>query len=229
MDEEYLTGEVIEESNQERSKTENSKEPIYLISKLLQLGINGYGPFCGAIVLAEKYLENNSYATIDEIVEAMAKAEKTKNFAAGFVTGLGGVISLPVTIPSSLAANWVIQTRLVAAIAHVKGFNVEEVPVRMSIILSLLGNRGKEILNASGIELIDFLKKDIIFNLPKSSILRFYQSVGSQLITSAGTKGLSKLGKLVPIIGGILSGSVDVYSCTETVNFANELFSTKQN
>jgi len=42
-------------------------------------------------------------------VEALLRFEAAKSFAAGFLTGLGGVWTIPVAVPAAVYANWVLQ------------------------------------------------------------------------------------------------------------------------
>jgi hypothetical protein len=54
----------------------------------------------------------------------------TKAGTAGFLTALGGVLSLPVTIPLNLASVLILQLRMIAAIAHLGGHDVRSDQVR---------------------------------------------------------------------------------------------------
>ena len=74
-----------------------------------------------AFDLAERYKLDLSYGTDDKRVDALIRWETTKNFTAGFIAGLGGAITLPITIPGSVAASWLIQARMVGAIACIYG------------------------------------------------------------------------------------------------------------
>ena len=84
----------------------------------------GAGPLAGARELAAEYLADARYESNDERVDALIDRETIKNFATGFVTGVGGAITLPVSIPSALAASWVIQARMAGAIANVYGHDL---------------------------------------------------------------------------------------------------------
>ena len=70
--------------------------------------------------------------------------------ATGFVTGLGGIATLPVTVPAALAGLYVIAARMTAGIAHLRGYDVETDEVRSAILVSLLGSAGASVLATSG-------------------------------------------------------------------------------
>ena len=107
----------MEGKNPSENPTSSDKAGSFL-KRILHLGINGGGGLSSARELGDKYLQNPAYKTKMERINALAKWEERKNFTSGFLTSLGGIISLPVAIPASLGINWVLQTRMVAAMAY---------------------------------------------------------------------------------------------------------------
>ncbi len=205
-------------------KLASSDKAGSFLKRILHLGINGGGGLSSARELGDKYLQNPAYKTKMERVNALAKWEERKNFTSGFLTSLGGIISLPVAIPASLGINWVLQTRMVAAMAYVGGFDIDDPPVRMSIALCLLGNKGKNLLNKDIEELSELLRKNTLSQLPKQTIQVVNQAVAGRLMQVATAKGFSRVSKAIPLLGGVVGGTLDYMSCRETAEFAKELF-----
>lgn len=58
---------------------------------------------------------------------------------------------------------------------------------------------------------VSFIKK-----IPKEVILKINQAVGFKLVTKFGEKGIVNLGKVVPVLGGFISGLVD-YAAADKV------------
>ena len=85
---------------------------LQLVRWILDQAIDGVPPLSSAGNLAEEYLIDISYESADERVVALIRWESVKNFTSGFLTGLGGVITLPVTVPAALGASWVLQAPL---------------------------------------------------------------------------------------------------------------------
>ncbi len=52
--------------------------------------------------LAQRYLSKHN--DIDEVIDDFVTFQKAKCMTSGFLTGLGGIITLPVTIPVNLAS-----------------------------------------------------------------------------------------------------------------------------
>jgi hypothetical protein len=115
-----------------------------LTSFLLERGLGGVPPLSSAEDLATEYLIDQGYENHDQRVESLVNWETTKNFTSGFITGLGGVIALPIAIPSALAASWVLQARMAGAIAKIYGHDLRLDRVRTLILLSLAGDVAKE-------------------------------------------------------------------------------------
>ena len=75
-----------------------------LVRWILDQALEGIGPLPSGSDLADEY-KTESYANDAERVRALIKWTVAKNTATGFVTGLGGALTLPLTIPGSLAAS----------------------------------------------------------------------------------------------------------------------------
>ncbi len=55
------------------------------------------------------------------------------------MTNIGGVAAMPVTVPANLAGLAVVQVRMVAAIAHLRGYDLDDNRVRTALVMCLLG------------------------------------------------------------------------------------------
>ncbi len=191
---------------------ENSKA-LQLVQYLSEKAINGVGPLSSAESLAQEYLIDKSYKDDDARVKSLINWEISKNFTTGFITGLGGLITLPVTIPASLGASWIIQARMTAAIAKIYGHDITEDRVKTMILLTLVGQSIEEVVKVAGVDFGKKLTLAAINKLPGSVCKKINAWVGFRLLTKAGEKGVINLTKLVPVVGGIVGGLVDVASC----------------
>src|SRR5258706_14660164 len=90
--------------------------------------IQGMPGLDGAEELAKSYAAR--YATADEAVATLIARQSGKAGVAGFVTGCGGAISLPVAMPANLLGTLYIQLPLVPAIPHLRGHHLQSAEVR---------------------------------------------------------------------------------------------------
>ncbi|MBU3914692.1 EcsC family protein [bacterium] len=202
----------------------SSEEPSNFLRQIVHIGINGGRGLSSARELGDKYINNPAYGTKIEQINALAKWEGRKNFTSGFLTSLGGILTLPVSIPASLGANWILQTRMVAAMAYIGGFDIDDPPVRMSIALCLLGRKGKDVLNQDFEKVKEEINKSRMISIPKRTLLIINQTIASRLMKIAAKKGFSRISKAIPLFGGVFGGIIDYQSCKETSDFAKELF-----
>jgi len=198
---------------------------IKLVKWIAAQGIEGVPPLSSAKNLAVEYKIDQGYENDDERVDSLINWETTKNFTSGFIAGLGGVITLPVSIPSALGASWVIQARMAGAIAHIYGHNLTEDRVRTLVLLSLLGDASKEVVKSAGIKVGQKLTEKVISQIPGKTLIEINKKVGFRLITKAGEKGVLNLTKFVPVVGGVVGGALDAAACRAVGRVAKHLFS----
>lgn len=180
-----------------------------------------------AIELADSYLQKSG--TLDEKVKSLILWQNTKSATSGFLTGLGGLITLPVAVPANITSVILIQMRMVAAIAHMGGYDVKDDQVKSFVYACLAGNGAKDILKNAGVQIGNKLAVTGIKKIPFEVIKKINQAVGFRLLTKFGEKGVINLGKLVPLAGGIIGGTVDAVATNTIGNVAYKLFIKEQN
>lgn len=206
----------------------NESKAVDLIRRILDQGIDGVPPLSSAGDLAQEYLIDESYENHDERVNSLIRWEAAKNFTSGFLTGLGGVITLPVTVPASLGASWIIQARMCGAIAAIYGHKLNEDRVRTLVLLAILGDSGKEILKDVGITLGKRLTTAVIDRIPGKILIEINKRMGFRLLTKAGQTGLINLTKMVPLVGGPVGGSFDATMCVTVGKTAKAVFAPRR-
>ena len=161
-----------------------------LVGYLLSKGISGVRPLSSAHDLAREYLLDQGYLNNDERVSSLIRWETTKNFTSGFISGLGGVVTLPVAIPAALGASWLIQARMAGAIACIYGHRLTDDRVRTMILLSLAGDAAKEVIKSVGIKFSQKLTERAIAQIPGRALIEINKAIGFRLLTKAGERGL---------------------------------------
>jgi uncharacterized protein (DUF697 family) len=180
-----------------------------------------------AIELAENY--SSKSGTLIENANSLIRWQNTKSATSGFLSGLGGIIVMPVAIPANITSVILVQMRMVAAIAHMSGHDLKSDEVRTFVYACLAGNGAKDILKNSGIQIGKKLAISGIKKIPGEVIKKINQAVGFRLLTKFGEKGVINLGKMVPIAGGLIGGTVDAFSTNTIGNVARKLFIEESN
>jgi hypothetical protein len=84
--------------------------------------MNGIPGVDGIEDLARSYSGKGRSA--DDGIDRLISWQIAKAGTTGFITGIGGVMTLPVAIPTNLAGVLYIQVRMIGAIAHLRGYDV---------------------------------------------------------------------------------------------------------
>ncbi|WP_233568125.1 EcsC family protein [Cohnella faecalis] len=103
-----------------------------------------------AYEMAEEYGKKGD--NVGAQIDALIRWQSGKSAISGFITGLGGIVTMPVTIPANLASVLYIQLRMIAAIAILSGHDVTDDKVRAMAYACLCGNAATSILKDVGIE-----------------------------------------------------------------------------
>lgn len=195
-----------------------------LATYLLDKGLWGLGPVSSAEILAAGYLANDDYADDDARIAALINWEMAKNFTTGFLTGLGGFVTLPVAVPAALVASWVLQARLAGAIACIYGHDLESERVRTKILLSLAGDVARDAMKDLGLKLGDRLTQRAVDQIPGRALVEVNKRIGARLLVQAGQRVVLKYPRAVPVLGGMVGGSLDALVCRKVGGTAKTLF-----
>lgn len=206
------------------SKHPDESKALRLVNWVTERAIDGVPPLCSAENLALEYRIDESFPDDEERIESLINWETMKNFTSGFITGLGGIITLPVTIPAAFGASWLIQARMAAAIADLAGHDIKSDRVKTFIVACLAGDACKDIVKDAGIKVGRGLAKSAIQKVPGRVLIEINKKVGFRLLTKAGEKGAVNLVKMVPIAGGLIGGAFDAGACRIVGKQAKRLF-----
>jgi hypothetical protein len=194
-----------------------------LVAQVVELGIRGGGPLSAAVETAEQHLDTAG-GDREEAIRRLVATHVRLAAASGFVTGLGGFATLPVTVPAALAGLYVIATRMSAGIAHLRGYDVETDEVRSAILVALLGSAGAAVLRDAGVRIGQRSTAAALERLPSRVLVELNKKVGFRLVAKAGEKGVLNLTKLVPLVGGPIGAAVDGVSCKTIAGYAMRTF-----
>ena len=152
--------------------------------------------------LAEAY--GRGASSPREAAEALIRWQTGKTAAAGFVTAFGGFASLPLTLTADVAATYFLQLRMVATIATFGALNPQDHAVREDCFRCVLNH---EPWAAEAVS--------------TSVVGRF---ASKRWLARAGRLRVRRLGRVVPVVGGVLNGSINGVVTWHVGRRAMELF-----
>lgn len=190
-------------------RTKISQEEIMqLLDKLYDQTIEGLAKVSPPIdKLANDYLDKSE--DVDTAAKQFIKYQIAKCTTSGFLTGLGGIITLPVAIPANIGSVLYVQMRMIACLAYMGGYDTNSDQVQTLVYACLAGISVDQILKRAGIEIGTKITTAMIEKIPGTVLTKINQKVGYRFVTKFGTKGTINLGKGVPVIGGVIGGGFD--------------------
>lgn len=171
---------------------------------------------------AAEYRKNNDTAI--DAANSLIRWQNTKAATSGFLTGLGGIITLPVTIPANIASVMYVQLRMITAMAYLGGHDPRDDRVKTLVYTCLAGNAAKDILKDVGISIANKLAISSINKISGATLTKINQAVGFRLLTKFGSSGVVNLGKAVPLLGGLIGATFDSVTTNTVGNVARDLF-----
>lgn len=171
---------------------------------------------------ANDYL--SKYDVPDRAATELVKYQVIKCGTSGFLTGLGGILTLPVSVPANISSVLYVQMRMVAAIAKIGGYDVRSDQVQTLVYLCLTGSAAADAIKTICVQIGVKTLKEALKKVPSAVLIKINQRIGFRLLTKFGEKGVINLGKMLPVAGGIIGGAFDVASTTIIAKNAIKLF-----
>jgi EcsC protein family len=194
------------------------------VQQALQRAIQGVGPFDAAAMMAEKQLDEHK-GDVDKAIKQVIETHVRLAGAQGFLTNIGGLVTMAVTVPTNITGLAVLQCRMVAAIAHLRGYDLDDKRVRNAILASLLGEE----------RMLAMIKKKKLPGTPMAlatapvhdphldSVMA--NEVAAELITRvAGKRIATTVGRRVPVVGGLVGAGTDGFATWQIGRYVDREF-----
>lgn len=158
--------------------------------------------------MANDYLKK--YKTKEEACKAMIRNQITKCATSGFITGFGGFITMPVTLPANITSVIYVQMRMIACTSYMAGFDLDSDQTQTLVYACLAGVAVNNVIKQAGIKFGVKFANGLIKKIPGKVLIKINQKVGFRFATKFGTKGIINLGKLIPGVGAVIGGGLDL-------------------
>ena len=190
------------------------------VHQTVQKAVHGVGPLPSAAAAAEKQLaEQNGVVkdAIDELVENHASLAA----AQGFVTNLGGLVTMAATIPVNITGLALLQTRMVAGIAHLRGYDLDDDRVRNAIVLCTLGEQTvKKLVKEKKVPGSPMVLATAPAYDPELDKLVAAEVTSALVGRVVGKRAASTVVRRVPVAGGVWAASTDAYATWQIGKYA---------
>jgi len=190
------------------------------VHEALTRAIRGVGPLPPAAEAADKQLEEQ-HGDVERGVHEVVENHVRYAGAQGFVTNIGGLVTMAVTVPANVTGLALIQCRMIAGIAHLRGYDLEDPRVRDAILAVMLGE-----------DTVNRLVKKHKLPAPPMAIATapthdpdldsiIAAEVASELISRvAGKRIATTVARRVPVVGGVVGMGVDAVNTWQLARYA---------
>jgi hypothetical protein len=192
-----------------------------VVREALNRALPGVGPLPPASKAAEKQLREQR-GDVDRAIHEVNENHVRLAGAQGFATNLGGLVTAVVTIPANITGLALIQCRMIAGIAHLRGYDLTDPRVKNAILVTLLGEETvgdlvkKKKVPAPPMALATAPAHDSQLDQVISTV------VASDLITKvAGKRLATTIGRRVPLIGGVVGMGADGFATWRVGRYAD--------
>ena len=172
--------------------------------------------------MAEDYLKK--YPTKEKAAKAMLNMQIAKCTTSGFLTGFGGLITMPITVPANISSVLFVQMRMIACTAYMAGYDLNDDQVQTFVYACLAGVSVNQLVKKFGIEIGKKLALQGVKKIPGKVLTKINQRVGFRLLTKFGEKGLINIGKMIPAVGAVVGGGFDLVETKIIANRAYKMF-----
>lgn len=201
----------------------NQNQIMELLDTLYEKSINGVPKVSQPIdVLANNYLSKNN--STEKAARQFINYQVAKCTTSGFVTGLGGLITLPVAIPANVSSVMYVQMRMIACLAYMGSYDTNSDQVQTLVYACLAGISIDQIIKQASIRFGTKFTTAMVKKIPGTVLTKINQKVGFRFLTKFGEKGIINIAKSVPVVGGVIGGGFDLVETKVIANRAYKMF-----
>ena len=194
------------------------------VREALHRAIHGVGPLPPAAKAADAQLQEQR-GNVDRAVREVIENHVRYAGGQGFVTNIGGLVTAAFTIPANITGLALIECRMIAGIAHLRGYDLYDPRVRNAILTCMLGE-----------DHVNKLVKQKKLPAPPMALATapahdpdldriISAEVASELITRVAGKRLAlSVARRIPIFGGLVGAGADGYATWRVGRYADREF-----
>ena len=155
--------------------------------------------------LASQYMEGKEDP--EKAARTMIRSQIAKCAMTGVITGIGGVMTLPVSIPANVSGVMYMQLRMISCTAKMAGFDPDDPTVRAFSYACFAG---------------------VAVRTPGQDLDSLRSKAAERLLARLGEKGVLNLAKLIPVIGAGVNGGIDFVGTRTIAEHAFKMFFKKE-
>ncbi|APX32051.1 hypothetical protein BH708_04120 [Brachybacterium sp. P6-10-X1] len=181
-----------------------------LVETFRDLGLDGKLTYSSAEEVARRARRGRARKRPEKAIRRLVGRHRRGVTVAGFLTGLGGFVTLPMLLPTNVVEFYVQSTRMVGAIAVVRGYDLDDEEIRVRVLAALLGEESGDVLKNIGLgPVAGVATRTVARRLPASTESAVASAIGGRMLRRFGLRSVRLFGKAIPGLGGVLGAISD--------------------
>lgn len=184
-------------------KTPEVSTTLTWLSRAYDLSLEGFPGLEGGRIAAQKARGSSPRARAREVI----KWASLKAGCLGFATNLGGLFTLPISLPANLVGTALIQIAMVQSIALIAGYDLKDERVKTMVLLAALGMGVAEIVKGLGVPVAKALADQLVRDVITQGLAKL---LTRKVVAQTASRSLARwMTKIIPLVGGVLGGLID--------------------
>ncbi len=190
------------------------------VRTVLDKAIDGIGPLKPVAETAGARLAAHG-GDVEKAVAALVRSHTSLAGLQGFVTNIGGVAIAPATIPANVVGVTLVQCHLVASIAYLRGYDLEDPRVRNAVLAVMLGeDTVKAMIKSQRLPSSPMALATAPFYDPVLDERIAKEVTGELVGRTIGRRALMLTAKKVPLVGGAVGAGADGFGTWQVGRYA---------
>lgn len=191
------------------------------VHEALGRAIDGIGPLPPASAAAEAQLREQG-GDVERAVHEVIENHVRYAGGQGFLTNIGGLATAALAIPANITGLALIQCRLVAGIAHLRGYDLADPRVHNAILACVLGeDTVRSLVKRGRIPAPPMAIATAPAHDPQLDTVMAAEVTSELLTKVAGKRVATTIGRRVPVVGGLVGASADAYATWQVGRYAD--------
>lgn len=142
--------------------------------------------------------------------EYIVKWSTIRSGTLGFATGVWGPAVSIATSAIDVVGSLLLNVQMTAAIACIGNHDISDFKVQTMVMAVSVGSAVEDICKHAGETVVKELTLAGIRAIPEAAVIRINEAIGAKIFSKLENEGaVIVLGKVVPFVGGLVSGTID--------------------
>jgi EcsC protein family len=191
------------------------------VREALHRAIHGVGPLAPASAAADKQLREQ-HGDVDRAIHEVIENHVRYAGAQGLLTNLGGLATMAFTVPTNISGLALVECRMIAGIAHLRGYELTDPRVRNAVLTCMLGEETvREKVKAHKLPAPPMALATAPVHDPGLDRVISAEVAADLVARVAGKKLAGTVGRRIPLVGGLVGMGADGYAAWRIGRYAD--------